>query len=197
MDWLRNQMDARDLSQRELANKIGITEQMFTNVMAGRRLFKASEADAIRRFFGYSLPEDTPRGIAVAGRVAAGDNLVLVDDFAKGDGLYQIERPQWVAGTGVVAAEIQGQSASPWALPGNIIFWRRHDVTVFQEDLGRPVIAELENGHVMLKKLGASEKKGHWSLYSINPSHPNLLDVKLIWAARVMAPLPRDQVRFI
>lgn len=197
MEWLRNQMIAHDMTQRELADKIGMTEQMFSNVVAGRRLFKAVEADAMRRLFGYSLPEDAPASIAVAGRVGAGDDVFLADDYAKGDGMYHIARPQWVAGSKIVAAEIQGQSASPWALPGDIIFWRRHEVTVFEQDLGRAVIAELEDGRILLKKLGASEKRGHFSLYSINPSHPNILDVKLVWAARVLAPLPCDQVRFI
>lgn len=197
MDWLRNQMFAHDLTQRELAEKIGMTEQMFTNVVSGRRLFKAQEADAIRRVFGYSLPEDQPSSIAVAGKVGAGDDVFLIDDHAKGDGLYKIARPQWIAGSGIVAAEIEGASAEPWALSGDIIFWRRLEVTVFKEDLGRPVIAELADGRVVLKKLATSEKRGCWSLFSINPTHPHILDVELTWAARVFAPLPKDQIKFM
>ena len=90
MLWLKDQMAARGLNQRELAEGIGMTEQMFSNVIAGRRLFKAQEWDAIRRTFGFVLPEDIPSTIAIVSKVAAGDHLCPLDDHAQGDGLYHI-----------------------------------------------------------------------------------------------------------
>lgn len=197
LDWLRNQMDARGLTQRELAAKIGITEQMFTNVLAGRRAFKAREVDAIRKSFGCTLPEERPVTIAVAGKVGAGDHIELMDNHGKGAGLYHIARPEWLPVSGIVAAEIEGASAEPWALSGDVIFWSRKAMAVMPEDLGRPVVAELEDGRVMLKRLGSSTKPGCWSLFSLNPTHPNLIDVRLKWAARVLPPLPRDDVVII
>lgn len=197
MDWLRNQMELRGLTQRELALSIGMTEQMFTNVMVGRRVFKAREVDAIRRAFGYSLPEDRPLDIAVAGKVGAGDHVQLFDDHEKGGGLYHIVRPEWVPAHGVVAAEIEGASAEPWALSGDIVFWRRDAIAVLDADLGRPVVAELADGRVVLKRLANGNEIGKWSLLSINPTHPNMLNVELKWAARVLPPLPRDDVRIV
>lgn len=197
MDWLKTQMNIRGITQRELAAAIGITEQMFTNVISGRRMFKAQEVDAIRRTFGYSLPEDKPATISVVGHVGAGDHISLSDDYEKGGGIYQIARPQWLPARGVAAAEIVGASAEPWALAGDIIFWKREALAVFQEDLGRPVVAETADGRVMLKRLANGQTPGKWSLLSLNPTHPNLIDVELKWAARVMPVLHREDVRYL
>lgn len=197
MEWLRNQMSLHGISQRELAGAIGMTEQMFTNVVQGRRMFKSNEVDAIRRHFGFTLPEDMPVSIAVVGRVAAGDHVHLFDDQEKGHGLYQIARPPWVPLSDVAAAEVSGSSAEPWALNGDIIFWQRKATAVFEHDLGRAVIAETAEGKIVLKRLASGTKPDTWSLLSINPTHPNMIDVRLKWAARVLPPLPRDEIRVI
>lgn len=197
MTWLRNQMEARGLTQRDVAAIAGMTEQMFTNVIKGRRQMHLEEADRIRRSFGYILPEDAPISIAVAGKVGAGDHVRLVDDYAKGAGLFQIARPQWIPARNVVAAIVDGTSAEPFACNGDIIFWRRDALAVHTEDLGRAVVAETEDGRILLKRLASSSRPGHWSLLSINPSHPNLMDVRLLWAARVLAPLPADEINHL
>lgn len=176
---------------------IGLTDAKISLVMKGGRQLKADEADKIRRFFGFQLPEDLPPMIAVAGRVGAGDHIQLTDDYEKGAGLYQIERPTWIPSTNVVAAEINGGSAEPWALDGDIVFWRRDGMHVDPMDLGRPVIAETAEGQVMMKRLGSSKTPGKWSLLSINPAHANLFDVELRWASRVVATISRDEIRVI
>lgn len=197
MDWLKTQMNIRGITQRELAAAIGMTEQMFTNVVSGRRMFKAQEVDAIRRRFGYTLPEDRPISIAVVGKVAAGDHLELFDDQAKGHGMYHISRPDWVPARGIAAAQVDGSSAEPWALSGDIIFWRREALAVFEQDLGRPVIAETMDGKIVLKRLGSGSRPGTWSLLSINPTHASLIDVRVKWASRVLPPLSREDVRVV
>ncbi len=197
MDWVKQQIEMKGLTQRALADALGITEQKMSHIFTGRRRVQADEADKIRRFLGYSLPEDRPPTIAVSGRVAAGDHIELVDDYAKGAGMFHIARPEWIPASGVAAAQIDGTSAEPWALSGDIIFWTRHAMAVNDSDLGRPVIAELEDGRVMLKRLASSSKPGLWSLLSINPTHANVMDVKLKWASRVLPPLPFDDVQLL
>lgn len=197
LEWIKEQLDLRGVSQRELGAAIGLTEQKMSHVMRGRRALSAREADSIRRFFGYELPEDLATPVAVAGKVGAGDQIELVDSYEQGAGMYVIERPSWVPAKGVVAAEIDGSSAEPWALNGDIIFWRRNHMGVDPMDLGRPVVAELADGRIMLKRLASGSKPGLWSLLSINPTHPNLIDVSVTWAARVFPPLTRDSVRII
>jgi phage repressor protein C with HTH and peptisase S24 domain len=168
-----------------------------SKLLRGDRGISAAEADRIRRFFGFIPPEEIDPSIAVIGRVGAGDHVQLFDDFEKGNGIMHIQRPTWIPSSEIAAAEISGSSAEPWALDGDIIFWRRHTLGVLTEDLGRPVIAETEDGMVMLKRLGMGSEKGLWNLLSINPSHPNLFDIRLKWASRVLPPLPREDVREI
>lgn len=197
MDWLRHQMLSRGMTQHDLAVSIGITDQMLTNTVKGRRKFKATEVDAIRKLFGYPVPETTSPTIAVVGKVGAGDHVELVDDYAQGSGLYHIARPQWVPPKGVCAAIVDGSSAEPWALHGDIVFWRRDHSGVSENDLGRPVIVEVKSGEVMLKRLGSGTRPGYWSLLSINPTHPSLMDVEVKWAARALPPLPKDEVQVV
>jgi transcriptional regulator with XRE-family HTH domain len=197
VNWIREQLAIAGKTQADLGDAIGLTSVQVNKILQGNRSLKSFEADKIRRFFGFSLPEERPSTLAVAGRVAAGDHLELVDDYARGEGMYHIVRPDWAPASGIVAAEVDGSSAEPWALPGDIIFWSRKALAVHQEDLGRPVVAETEDGRIMLKRLATGSRLGLWSLLSINPTHPNVMDVKLKWASRVLAPLPRDEVRIV
>lgn len=197
VEWIREQLDIRSLTQAELAHGIGLTAVQVNKILSGYRQLKAGEADRIRRFFGFILPEDRKSTIAVSGKVGAGDQVELVDDYEKGAGLFHIVRPDWIPGRNVAAAQIDGSSAEPWALNGDIVFWSRTAIAVFEEDLGRPVVAELADGRVMLKRLANGSKPGLWSLLSLNPTHPNIIDTRLVWASRVMAPMPIDQAQIV
>ena len=65
MRWIDKQLEERGLPRRALADVIpGWTETKISLVMSGRRKLSADEADTIRRFFGYRLPEDPPRSDA-------------------------------------------------------------------------------------------------------------------------------------
>lgn len=58
MEWVRQQLEQRKVSQGELGGAIGLTESQISKVMGGSRKLSSKEADAIRRFFGYRLPDD-------------------------------------------------------------------------------------------------------------------------------------------
>lgn len=60
MKWIDEQLEARGINRRELADAIGFTEAQMSKVMNGHRRLTANEADKIRRFFGYRLPDDPP-----------------------------------------------------------------------------------------------------------------------------------------
>lgn len=196
IQWLKRTLQERGITQECAAIGSGMTQNMLTKSLNGHRKLTADEADAIRRYLGIDLPEDR-HPITVIGKIGAGSHIELADDYQKGAGLYSIERPAWVPAKGYAAAQIDGSSAEPWALDGDIVFWSRKAIAVMDDDLGRPVVAELEDGRVMLKRLASSSKPGCWSLLSINPTHPNLLDVRLRWSARALAPLAFDQVHVI
>ncbi|MBL3580636.1 helix-turn-helix transcriptional regulator [Rhodovulum visakhapatnamense] len=56
--WIDEQLEAHGMSRRELAARIGLTEAQMSKVMGGSRKLSADEADAIRRVFGYSTPDN-------------------------------------------------------------------------------------------------------------------------------------------
>jgi transcriptional regulator with XRE-family HTH domain len=190
--WIRQQLAIAGKTQAQLAEAFGMSSVQVNKILTGYRRLKAEEADSIRRFFGYELPEERPSAIAVVGTVQESDLLTV----ANGDGscLYSIRRPSWVPSGNIQAAEITGSSAEPWALRGDIVFWSSPVSGVSEDDLGRPVIAQTKDGRLLLKRLASSHVPGRWSLLSLNPTHPNLMDVELDWAARVISPLASDQV---
>lgn len=62
LDWLRKALAHKGISQRELAERVGLSESAMSKVMSGDRSLKADEADEIRRALGYILPEDLKPG---------------------------------------------------------------------------------------------------------------------------------------
>ena len=58
MEWVKQQLGQRGIGQGELGVAIGLTESQISKVMGGTRRLTAIEADSIRRFFGYRLPDD-------------------------------------------------------------------------------------------------------------------------------------------
>ena len=63
LGWIDEQLSARGLPRRALADAIPtLNETKLSRVMAGERRITVEEADAIRRFFGYRLPDDPSDG---------------------------------------------------------------------------------------------------------------------------------------
>jgi hypothetical protein len=60
--WIDEQLETRGLPRKALADAIPtLNESKLSLVMSGHRKLSATEADQIRRFFGYRLPDDPPR----------------------------------------------------------------------------------------------------------------------------------------
>lgn len=58
VEWLKTEMAKRKLSQRDVAEAVGLTDAQMSKVLSGSRKLSSEEADSIRRFFGYALPDD-------------------------------------------------------------------------------------------------------------------------------------------
>lgn len=62
MEWIDEQLNERGWPRKRLADSIPtLNESKLSLVMSGQRKLSATEADQIRRFFGYRLPDDPPR----------------------------------------------------------------------------------------------------------------------------------------
>lgn len=58
MEWLKAEMKARGLTQRDVGDAIGLDDAKMSRVLSGDRKLSATEADNIRRFLGFTLPDD-------------------------------------------------------------------------------------------------------------------------------------------
>ncbi|WP_349380798.1 helix-turn-helix transcriptional regulator [Paracoccus sp. (in: a-proteobacteria)] len=58
MEWLKEQLEQRGLTQAAAGDAIGLSESKMSKVMNGSRKLSADEADGLRRFLGYYLPDD-------------------------------------------------------------------------------------------------------------------------------------------
>lgn len=194
MNWLRKQMELRGLNQREVADWAGMTEQMFTNVVQGRRIFKAAEVDAIRRKFGFRLPEDNPPSVTVKFVLSCKDEIV--DRYLNSkEPYFEVARPQWIPNTEVCAAEIRGDTAEPMALHGDILFWEPPSSIIPQSSIARPAVVKIKGGPICFKILTTGRSPYEWNLISLNPRHKNIFDVEVDWVSRALVPLHRDEAR--
>lgn len=58
MEWLKSEMQARGLKARHIGEAIGLNDGQMSLVLNGKRKLSSLEADNIRRFLGYTLPDD-------------------------------------------------------------------------------------------------------------------------------------------
>ena len=77
MNWITEQLHRKGMNRRQLAAVIpGMTETKLSLSMSGARKLSAAETDAIRRFFGYRLPDDPQTTLADV----AADQLASLGD---------------------------------------------------------------------------------------------------------------------
>lgn len=87
-----------------------------------------------------------------------------------------------------VALEVVGDSM-PWLAPnGALIYFERQHAEPTADMIGYYVIAELEDGRVLLKRLMRGTKPKHYSLMS--QEGPPIEDVRIVWAAEPIAIIP-------
>ena len=59
MEWIDQQLKDRGLPRKALVEAVpSLTEKKISEIFSGAGQIKAHEADGIRRYFGYSLPDD-------------------------------------------------------------------------------------------------------------------------------------------
>lgn len=181
-------------------DKSAIRKMLEGSIASPRNVSMNSIADVlgttVEAIIGQTFDTDpSAQGISVAGRVGAGAVVDLVDDHAKGDGLYHIECPPQIAPSGVVAVEVTGESMIPVYHPGDVLLYSRTALGVPSEALNRICVCEDAAGQVWVKQVRTGTQKGLFNLISANPSGINMLDVALTWAAPVRLHLPVEFVK--
>lgn len=92
-----------------------------------------------------------------------------------------------------VALEVSGHSMHTFAEDGALIYFEEQKTTPDADMLGYPCVVETEDGRVLVKRLLRGSAPGLFDLESI--VGPTIRDVKLNWAAEIVAIIPPRQAR--
>lgn len=130
----------------------------------------------------YGSSEDK---IKVVGKAGAGVVHYGIDDYAMGDGMFQVDRPFGLTGK-AVALIVKGDSMEPALEDGDIIYYQRDGAGVPEECLNKVCVVQVLDGPVYLKKLKKSLVENYFHLVSVNSSTQVLTDQPVEWAAKVL-----------
>lgn len=177
---------------------MGLDAPAVSNMLKGKRGMSIDEAAMIAVYLnvdihnvlthsGITVVSATSRRIRVVGYVTAGDQMVLKSENDPGDGIEDVEAPPGFFGSAVI---VRGDSFSPRFLDGEILAYRDEpgDPELL---LGSEVIAHLTDGRTLLKRLGGGSTPGRYSLISLNPTVPAIVDAPLEWVAKIEWHKPR------
>ncbi|ADO42357.1 conserved hypothetical protein [Ketogulonicigenium vulgare Y25] len=173
------------------------------NVRQGKaKTTNVDDAMKIAAAFGVTLEDfydgnfsGSGRKTAVAGRIGAGAQVELMDDFAKGDGIYHVETPNHLPTHGIVAVEVTGDSMEPFYESGGVVFYSRDTIGVPSEALNKICVAECEEGKVWLKQVKQGNEPHLFHLLSLNMTAEPMFNRRLKWAAPIKHYLQPELVR--
>jgi phage repressor protein C with HTH and peptisase S24 domain len=120
-------------------------------------------------------------GYPLVGKVGAGGEGLYDDDYAQGAAADYIEPlPGMPVEAEIIALETDGDSMAPLVLDGDLAFFGpiRKDV---DQLLNKRVMARLEDGRKFFKILKRGSEPGLYTLRSLNPSTPDIEDVRVSW----------------
>lgn len=195
---LKELREANRLTQEKMAERLGISVGLYNGLENGKRRMNADYIEGAAEIFGIEpaqLIVQSSGLVAVPGHAGAGDEVHLIDDHAKGTGLYMVECPPQLSPRGVVAVEVKGDSMEPVYFSGDLLFYTRETMGVPTESVGQKCVCEDDSGRVWVKQVKPGTSPGLFHLLSINPQGANMHDVGLRWAARVRLHLPKEFVR--
>lgn len=171
--WFRDQLEAKELSQRQLAKKLGIEPSAITLFLAGRRGLKNDEAVAISKILGVRLDD-----VLAAAGVAVPESVRIVGAV---DGDFKIawgapksgpKAADWPGGGGqaVEALRIESVGSKAEGLDGGLIYFAA-GAGVDANSLGRLAVVTTKGGKnavsaVRTVKRGYSA--GRFNLFSMN-----------------------------
>lgn len=199
---IREAREAAGLTQAELAKSFGIEPKAISqwereNMLAKRKPTRP-DIDKIPALAerlgvtvewlltGKSTPPTLPH-VPVVGYVGAGAEVIPIDDHVKGQGID--EAPPFPGQDGpAVAVRVRGDSMLPEIEDGCTLYYSRTRDGVPQACLGRLCVVQVHDGPVLVKRLERGSRNGFFRLRSSNASTRD--DVKLDWAAKVLAILP-------
>lgn len=195
-EWFKQRKKALKVNDEKLAEVLGVERSVANKIVNGKVPFNAKKAAAVAELLGETtqeilsragIVEDLGSDIPVVGYVGGGAQVYPYDDYAHGDGMDFVERPEYVHGR-AVAVEVRGDSMLPTAEDGWKLIYTG-DQTINEGDvLNKLCVVKLIDGRMLVKKLLRGSQPQRYHLHSSNA--PLIEDVEIEWAARVKSIVP-------
>ena len=171
-------------SKGGLAEAMGVRAGAVSEILAGIRLIKASEIDAIVEYLELNL-------IPVMGRVGAGASIEPEYEQVPPEGLGEVELP-FPIWEETIAFEVSGDSMLPKYENGDVIVVYREQRHPLSSFYGEEAAVRLKSGERYLKTIERGSSTGVVNLKSFNAKPIN--GVKLEWIGEICLTLPRGQI---
>lgn len=182
-------------SQAALARAMGFPDASYVNkIIKGIRQLKATEVAAVIRYLRETAPTGALArlGYPLIGKVGAGGTGLYEDDYAQGAASEFIEPlPGMPMEAEIIALEADGDSMAPLVMDGDLAFFGpvREDV---ETCLNKRVMARLADGRKFFKILKKGSQPGLFTLRSLNPTTPDIEDVKVQWVLPYRGSRPKE-----
>lgn len=188
---VRKMLERINGNQDDLARRLGVTQPSISRWINGsepkmkhhnRIMEEARELGVINH------PEEiASQTVPVVGYVKAGGEAHL---YEEGQGPFgEAPMPPGDDGHLKVAVIVKGDSMSPVADDGWLIYYDTRQDPPTDDLFGKLCVIGLDDGRVVFKRLYQGSRTGLFTLISVNgaPIH----DVRVVWAARVAWIAPR------
>jgi SOS-response transcriptional repressor LexA len=209
LDRIERRLKAVGLSASAASKAAGLSEDAIRNMRraaeregragASSRTLQAL-AGVLKTSAGWLLegvgPEEegSEPGAPLIGRVGANAASTVI--YSTGDPTgYTVPALPWAPGA--VAVEVVGDSCGEIYPDGSLLWFDQQDTPPSADMIGEIVVAETEEGQVLVKRLERGEKRGLYDLKSVVGE--TLRGQRLKWAARILAsvkpPVSRRIIR--
>lgn len=160
-----------------------------TNTSPGKetREIRAHELELMRKFFADETYEDDEDlgTVPLVGFVGAG---AAAHYYAEGQGEHERVKAPNDANPETVAVQIKGDSLGPlfdtW-----LVYYDDVRSEVTSDMIGVPCVVGLPDDRVLIKSIRRAKSPGFYHLES--NTEPTILDVEIVWAAKVKSMGPR------
>jgi len=168
--WLSDSLKKSGKTQTELAEAIGLTQTMVSNIKNLRREMSAVEVFKAAEFLGVPLPNEK-NILEVRHYIGAGAQVIPIDDG--GEPIYEVE-VDFPLPHGAIGAIVRGDSQYPIFEDGDLVAYGG-DLLTPEQAIGETCIVQLADGRMLIKKVRRGSQPGLYTLTSTNA--PDIEDV--------------------
>lgn len=167
-----------------LADAMGVRAGAVSEVLAGTRLIKATEIQAITDYLELN-------SVPIMGRIGAGAVIEPEYEQVPPEGLGSVELPFPIPDE-TIAFEVAGDSMLPKYESGDVVVVYREQRHPLSNFYGEEAAVRLKTGERYLKTIERGKSASVVNLLSFNAKPIN--GVKLEWIGEICVQLPRGQI---